>query len=63
MLDDATARALALASYQILDSPAEDGFDDLVLLAAHIADAPIAVVSFLDVDRVWFKAVLGGGVR
>ena len=28
--------------------PAKDGFDDLVLLAAHIADAPIALVSFLE---------------
>ena len=48
MVDDAIACTSALASYQILDSPAEDGFDDLVPLAAHIADAPIAVVSFLE---------------
>ena len=63
MVDDAEARASALASYRILDTAPEDGFDDLVRLAAHICGVPISLVSFLDTDRQWFKAETGLGLR
>jgi len=52
-------RLEALRGFEILDTPAEQAFDDLVRLASHICDTPIAAVSFVDRDRQWFKAKLG----
>lgn len=49
-------RLAALEGYRILDTPAETGFDDVVQLAAHICDAPVALVSLVAGDRQWFKA-------
>jgi hypothetical protein len=34
-------------------------FDDLARLAALIFDTPIAVIDFVDDQRVWFKAKIG----
>lgn len=48
-----------LRSYQILDSAAEQAFDDLVHLAAHVCGTPISGVSLIDAERLWFKSVLG----
>ncbi|MBV7542602.1 EAL domain-containing protein [Acidovorax sp. sic0104] len=53
------ARLLALQSYAILDTPPEEGFDQLATLAASICQCPIAVVNFLDSERQWFKASVG----
>jgi hypothetical protein len=41
-------RLKTLQSYQILDTPPEDDFDDLVRLAAQICATPIATVTFID---------------
>ncbi len=54
-----TERLQALWRYRILDTAAEQKFDDLTQLAAHIFDAPIAVVSLVDRERQWFKSKLG----
>ncbi len=56
---DERQRLQTLESYQILDTPEEAAFDDLVKLAGRISGAPIALVSFVDRDRQWFKARLG----
>lgn len=48
-----------LRNYQILDTPPEKVFDDLVRLAAYICGTPISLVSLIDVDRQWFKAQKG----
>jgi diguanylate cyclase (GGDEF)-like protein/PAS domain S-box-containing protein len=53
------ARLQALQSYAILDTPAEDSFDQLVTLAARVCQCPMAVVNFVDSDRQWFKAAVG----
>jgi formate hydrogenlyase transcriptional activator len=53
------ARLDALRRYDILDSAPESPFDDLVTLAAHLCETPIALVGFVDRDREWFKARLG----
>jgi formate hydrogenlyase transcriptional activator len=57
--DGEPRRLEALRSYQILDTPPEQSFDDLARLAAHICDAPIALVSLIDADRQWLKARVG----
>jgi GAF domain-containing protein len=52
-------RLEALRGFEILDTPAEKAFDDLVRLASYICETPIAAVSFIDHDRQWFKAKVG----
>ena len=49
-------RILALRKYEILDTPADGSFDDLTGLAAKVFNVPIAIVSLVDVDRIWFKS-------
>lgn len=54
------ARRLAnLHRYQILDTPAEQGYEDLVTILAGICAVPIGAVSLIDEDRQWFKASVG----
>ncbi|ACB27184.1 PAS domain S-box protein [Methylobacterium radiotolerans] len=53
------ARLAALDGYGILDTPAEQGFDDIVLLASRICGTPVALVSLVAGDRQWFKARVG----
>lgn len=48
-----------LASYEILDTAPEAPFDRLARLAAELFDAPIALISFVDEERQWFKARRG----
>jgi diguanylate cyclase (GGDEF)-like protein len=53
------ARQLALETYDILDTAPEQAYDDIVLLARMVCDAPVAMVAFIDGDRQWFKARAG----
>lgn len=48
-----------LGSYHILNTAAEQDFDDLTDLAAAICNTPIALISLLDKDRQWFKSSKG----
>jgi two-component system cell cycle sensor histidine kinase/response regulator CckA len=57
--DDENKRLAALARYGILDTAAEAAFDRITELAARIFQAPIAVASFVDCDRQWFKSHFG----
>lgn len=52
-------RLAALESYNILDTPPEEGFEDIVSLASHICETPVALVSFVAGNRQWFKARVG----
>ncbi len=52
-------RILSLEHLKVLDSAPEQGFDDVVLLATTLCDAPIALVSLIDRERQWFKACIG----
>ena len=54
-------RLAALRDYGILDTAPEAAFDDIAKIAAHICNAPIALVSFVDASRQWFKAEIGLG--
>jgi len=50
-------RLNALRRYAILDTPPEGAFDRITALASEVLSVPIAVVSFVDSARVWFKSV------
>ena len=56
---DEAGRLRALARYTILDTPPDEGFDQLADLARGIAGTDIAGIAFFDSDRVWFKSLLG----
>ncbi len=53
------ARLQALYDFQVLDTGPEPPFDDLTFLAAHICQAPIALISLVDQNRQWFKSRIG----
>jgi GAF domain-containing protein len=48
-----------LRQYRILDTEREPAFDDIAMLAAHVCDTPMAMVSLVDEKRQWFKARVG----
>jgi GAF domain-containing protein len=54
-----TKRLKVLWQYDVLDTVPEEIFDDLTDLAAHICEAPIALISLIDEDRQWFKSKTG----
>lgn len=49
----------ALLRYQILDTPPENAFDRITALTAKLLNMPVAVVSLVDTDRIWFKSHYG----
>ena len=56
---DEIQRLHSLRECQVLDTPPQDVFDDLTKLAARLCEAPIALVSLVDVERQWFKSTVG----
>ncbi len=56
---DDDARLSVPARYDVLDPAPEQAFDDLTLLAARICRTPIAFVSLVAGDRLWFKSSVG----
>jgi len=56
-------RLSALRSYQLLDTPPEPLFDKITLLASKLLNAPVALISFVDEDRVWCKSHFGTEVN
>jgi len=48
------ARLAALWALQVLDTPPELTFDQLTRLTARICAVPIAAISLVDADRIWF---------
>ncbi len=56
---DEAKRILALENYQILDTVSEQDFDDITALAASICETPVALISFVDRERQWFKSKVG----
>lgn len=57
--DNDQARLAELYRYEILDTLQEEAFDRLTALAALTLNAPIALVTFVDRDRHWFKSQVG----
>lgn len=56
------ARLAALKSYEVLDTPPEEIFDEFARLAASLAGTPTALISLIDGTRQWFKSKVGMGV-
>jgi PAS domain S-box-containing protein len=52
-------RLQALRRHDILDTPPESEYDDIVQLAARLCEVPMALVSLVDRERQWFKANVG----
>lgn len=57
--DNEADRLQALYRYRILDSAGEAAFDDFTQLAAHICEAPMALITLIDAERQWFKSRVG----
>ncbi|EQC25939.1 hypothetical protein SDRG_16197 [Saprolegnia diclina VS20] len=53
------ARLAALHKFQILDTPPERAYQAISDLLAKGYNCPYAGVSFVDADRIWYKAVTG----
>ncbi|MET1153740.1 protein kinase [Arthrobacter sp.] len=53
---DEPLRMEAVHSYDILDTPPDGAFDHITALAARLLSTPIAIVSVVDHDRIWFKS-------
>lgn len=52
-------RLASLVSYHVLDTDPEPPYDAAARLAAVVLDAPAAMVTLIDEDRQWCKAIYG----
>ena len=52
-------RLETLQIYQILDTPPDPHFDNLIRLLARLCQTPIAFISLIDEERQWFKSKHG----
>ena len=56
LLPSEAERLAAVRRYDILDSPPDGAFDRITTLAARRFGVPIAIISIVDEDRIWFKS-------
>ena len=56
-------RIETLKKYNLLDTPPDGTFDRITALAAMIFKVPIAIISLVDIDRIWFKSQYGLDVK
>ena len=57
--DNEKNRLQALIDLGLLDSAAEERFDQLTRIAASYFNVKICLVSLVDIDRQWFKSKVG----
>lgn len=50
------ARLARVRGLGILDTPPEERFDRITRLATRLLSTPVALLSFVDQDRLWFKS-------
>ena len=53
------ARLAVLSQYDILEPGPEAAFDDVARLAASLCGSPVALISVVDKDHLWFKSKVG----
>ena len=61
--DNDAERLATLHSYAILDTPAEQSYEDVTAFATHICATPYSTVTFVDKARQWFKSEIGFGTQ
>ncbi len=49
-------RLSAVRRYDVLDTPPDGAFDRITAIAARRFGVPIAIISVVDEDRIWFKS-------
>lgn len=50
------SRLRAVRRYDVLDTPPDGAFERITAVAARVFSVPIAIVSIVDTDRIWFKS-------
>jgi signal transduction histidine kinase len=58
-LADESERLATLRSLEVLDTPRDERFDRITRLASTVMSVPIALISFVDIERQWFKSKVG----
>ena len=53
------ARIKNLKRYEILDTPPDGSYDRIVAIASKMFNMPIALITLVDENRIWFKAKHG----
>ncbi|WP_454722789.1 MULTISPECIES: sensor domain-containing diguanylate cyclase [Cupriavidus] len=61
--DTEQVRVNTLRALRILDTPPDEQFDRLTRLALRLFGVPIALVSFVDAERQWYKSISGIAFR
>ncbi|MFJ7797251.1 sensor histidine kinase [Pseudomonas sp. NPDC096950] len=56
LVSDESVRMSIVRRYAILDTPPDGAFDRVTAIAARLLGTPIAIVSIVDTDRIWFKS-------
>lgn len=59
MPENEVERLEALRLYKIIENGSEEVFDDLTQLAADACSAPIALLSIIEEDHVYYKSLVG----
>ena len=60
---DEPDRLAAVRRYDVLDTPPDGAFDRITAIAARRFGVPIAIISVVDQDRIWFKSHHGLDVK
>jgi len=56
---DESLRLSVLKELNLLDTAAEQDFDDITKLASQICETPVSLITLLDENRQWFKSKIG----